>query len=172
MTTGTAETMPRAQRSSGASVLLGAGLGSLLLGLAAAGIGASVGGAPAAYGALVGSALVVVVFAFGAVTVHTVATRLPAASLLVALMTYALQLLLMLVVLSALDGSGAVGETLSRGWLAGAVICGALGWTSVQIALAARVRIPVYELPDATAGAAAAQRAPERARTAPTGGER
>lgn len=167
MTTEAART-PRDHRGGPATVLGGAALGSLVLGLAATGVGALVDGSAAAYGALAGTALVVVVFAFGSATVHAVAGLLPAASLVVALLTYALQLLVVLVVLSALDGSGLVGETLSRGWLAGAVICGALGWSFVQVALATRVRIPVYELP----GTTDERPAGEQASTTPTGGER
>lgn len=155
MTTETPRETARTRRAGGSAVLVGAGVATVVAGLLAAALGALVDGAPAAYGALVGAALVAFVFAFGSATVHAVAGLLPAASLVVALLTYALQLLLVLVVLSALDGSGAVGDTLSRGWLAGAVIVGALAWTFVQVVLAARVRIPVYEL---------AEQAPEGAR--------
>ncbi|MDN4174309.1 hypothetical protein QWY28_15200 [Nocardioides sp. SOB77] len=151
MTTETPRETARTRRAGGSAVLVGAGLGTVVAGLLAAVVGALADGRPAAYGALVGTALVVVVFAFGSATVHAVAGLLPAASLIVALLTYALQLLVVLVVLSALDGSGAVGDTLSRGWLAGAVIVGTLAWTTVQVVLAGRVRIPVYDLPDAAA---------------------
>ncbi|WKN47333.1 hypothetical protein [Nocardioides sp. Arc9.136] len=165
MTTETPRETARTRRDGGTAVLLGAALGTVVAGLAAAAVGALVDGSPAAYGALVGSALVVVVFAFGSATVHAVAGLLPAASLVVALLTYALQLLVVLVVLSALDASGAVDDTLSRGWLAGAVICGALAWTFVQVALASRVRIPVYDLSagDGATGAGAAGEAPGEA---------
>lgn len=152
MTTETPRDTARTRRDGGSAVLVGAGLGTLVAGLLATLVGAVAGGSPAAYGALVGTALVVVVFALGSATVHAVAGLLPAASLVVALLTYLLQLLLVLVVLSALDGSGAVGDTLSRGWLAGAVIVGTLAWTFVQVALATRVRIPVYELPAEESG--------------------
>ncbi|MDN4162762.1 hypothetical protein [Nocardioides abyssi] len=163
---------PRTRRDGGSAVLVGAALGTVAAGLLATLVGALVDGAPGAYGALVGAALVVVVFAFGSATVHAVAGLLPAASLVVALLTYVLQLFVVLVVLSALDGSGAVGDTLSRGWLAGAVIVGALAWTFVQVALASRVRIPVYELPEHDAGQAAGQDSAEHLTTAQPGGDR
>jgi ATP synthase protein I len=172
MTTETPRETARARRDGGSAVLVGAGLGTVAAGLLATLAGALVDGAPAAYGALVGAALVVVVFAFGSATVHAVAGLLPAASLVVALLTYALQLLVVLVVLSALDGSGAVGDTLSRGWLAGAVVVGALAWTFVQVALATRVRIPVYELPEPDAAHPSGQAPQGPLTTGQPGGDR
>lgn len=138
-------------RGGGASVIVGAAVGSLGLGLAGAAAGAVLDGSQAAAGALVGSVLAVGVMAFGASTVHVVAGLLPAASLAVALLTYALQLLLVLVVLAALDGSALMGDTLSREWLAGALICTVLAWVVVQVVLAMRARIPLYGRPSASA---------------------
>lgn len=131
----------------GGSVLLGAAGAALVAGLAVALAGALVAGAAAAYGALAGTALAVLVFAFGAGVVHVVAGLLPAASLLVALLTYVLQVVAMALVLVALDGSGLMDATLDRRWLAGAVVVGTFAWIGTQVVLHARARIPVYELP-------------------------
>lgn len=153
MTTETSQVTPH----QGSRVLLGATAGSLVAGLALAGIGALVAGSSAAYGALVGTALVVLVFAGGSFAVNEVARIMPAASLLVALLTYTLQVVAMALVFAALSRSGALDEALDRAWLGGAVIAGTAGWILLQVVLATRVRIPVYELRPAGAGSAAVQ---------------
>jgi ATP synthase protein I len=71
---------------------------------------------------------------------------MPSASLLVALMTYALQVVLMGAVAVVLARSGLVGDELSRSWFAGAVIAVTLTWLMVQVWLVGRQRIPVYDL--------------------------
>jgi ATP synthase protein I len=133
-------------RISGARVLVGAAAGALVVTVAVVVAGAIAGGAPAAYGALVGALLVLVVFGLGAFAVNAVATWMPAASMLVALLTYTLQVLVLGLVFWALRGSGALGSTLDARWLAAAVIAGTLAWLTVQVVQATRQRIPVYEL--------------------------
>ncbi|MBI2242566.1 MAG: hypothetical protein HYU55_00915 [Nocardioides sp.] len=139
-------------RNGGSRVLLGATVGSLGAGLALTLVGALADGSPAALGALVGTALVVVVFAGGSFAVNEVAGLMPAAALLVALLTYTLQVVAMALVFVALSGSGLLDETLARGWLGGAVIAGTAGWLVLQVALATRQRIPAYDLRPRTAG--------------------
>lgn len=133
-------------RSSGTGVLLGATGGSLLAGLVLTVVGALVDGSPGALGALIGTALVVLVFAGGSFAVNEVARVLPAAALLIALLTYTLQVVAMALVFVALSGSGLLDQTLARGWLSGAVIAGTAGWLVLQITLATRQRIPAYDL--------------------------
>lgn len=133
-------------------VIAGAALGALALGVLVAVVGGVVAGSPAAYGALVGAVLAVGVMAFGSSTVHVVAGLVPGASLLFALLTYALQLLVVLAVLAGLDGVAGPGEPLARGWLAGTLIGTVLGWLVVQVFLATRARIPVYDEPRDGAG--------------------
>lgn len=144
-------------RHQGSRVLLGATAGSLAAGLALAAVGALVSGSPAFFGALVGTALVVLVFAGGSFAVNEVARILPAASLLVALLTYTLQVVAMALVFVALSRSGALDESLDRAWVGGAVIAGTAGWITLQVVLATRVRIPVYELRPAGAVSTAVQ---------------
>lgn len=109
--------------------------------------GALLEGSPAAAGAGVGAALVLGVFAVGALAVDLVARVLPSAALLVALLTYTLQVLAMALAFVALQRSGELGESLSREWLAGAVIAGTASWLAVHVATALRARIPAYDLP-------------------------
>ena len=75
---------------------------------------------------------------------------MPTASLLVALLTYTLQVVLMGMVFVALSRSGLLGDTLHREWLAGVVIAGTFGWLLTQLVLTTRQRIPAYDLPGAT----------------------
>ncbi|MGD9959537.1 hypothetical protein [Nocardioides sp.] len=132
--------------TSGGSVLLGAAFSAGIVGFIAVVVAALVGGTPAAYGALAGTLLVVVVFAFGSFTVNAVSGLMPAASLMVALLTYTLQVVAMGLAFVALNRSGLLEDALDRRWLAGAVIVGTFGWLITQIVLASRARIPAYDL--------------------------
>ena len=84
-------------------------------------------------------------FTLGVAVVGFVARLLPSASLLVALMTYVLQLLVLALVVAAIDGADLGAETLSRGWFAAAVIAVTLTWVVGQLVAATRQRIPVYD---------------------------
>lgn len=136
-------------RRTGSSVLAKAALASVALGAVAVVTGALVGGSSAAYGAAVGALVVVAVFGFGSFVVNTVAALMPTAALLVAMLTYILQVVAMGLLFAALSRSGLLGETLDREWLAGAVIAGTLVWIGSQIVLTMRTRIAIYDLPEA-----------------------
>lgn len=131
----------------GASPLLGAAIASALLVAALGVVGLLVAGSAGLLGALAGGGLALVVFLLGTTVVHTVASVMPAMSLLVALLTYTLQVVLMAVVVVALSRSGLTGEELSREWFAGAVIAVTMLWLAVQVWLFTRLRIPTYDLP-------------------------
>lgn len=130
----------------GTAVLVRTTAAATVLGLAASALGALVSGSAAAYGALVGTVLVVGVFSFGTFTVNAVAAVLPTASLLVAVMTYTLQVVAMALAFAVLSGSGALDETLDRVWLGGTVIAGTVVWLVVQIVLSTSRRIPIYDV--------------------------
>jgi ATP synthase protein I len=100
--------------------------------------------------------LTLVVFALGIAVVSLVARLVPAASLMVALMTYALQLLVLALCITSIDRAGVGSETLARGWFAAGVIAVTLLWMVGQLVAATRQRIPVYDTP----GTAAAVRHP------------
>jgi hypothetical protein len=89
-------------------------------------------------GALVGAATVGVFFLFGAMTTGFVAAHAPQASLLVALMTYTLQVLLLALLLAAVARTPALQEALDERWLGGAVLVGALAWTGALVVGATR----------------------------------
>ncbi|GAA4807011.1 hypothetical protein ACFQ0K_01765 [Nocardioides caeni] len=109
------------------------------------GIGALVGGADAVRGAAVGGVIAVGVFAFGAFSVDTVSRLMPAASLMFAMLTYTLQVVLMLMAFVVLTRSGLLDDQIDRDWLAGAIILGAMVWMLVQVRLATTARIPAFE---------------------------
>jgi ATP synthase protein I len=131
--------MPREVRT---AVLASAAVGLLLVVVAAL-----VAGAPAAAGAVIGAVAVVVFFGFGALTVNAVSAVAPRASLVVALLTYTLQVVLLFAVFASLAASPAVGTTIDRGWVAGAVIAETMVWVVAQIVAATRSRQPLYDLP-------------------------
>ncbi|WP_183095757.1 hypothetical protein [Nocardioides stalactiti] len=135
-------------------------------------VAALVSGSEGAYGALVGTAIAFLVFAFGAFAVDAVARLMPVASLLVAMLTYTMQVLLMLVVFVGLNRSGALDDTLDRGWLGGAIIIGVLAWTAAQLTASAKARIPAFETRGESPGEPPVHGTPEGVRPAAEGGAR
>jgi ATP synthase protein I len=117
------------------------------VGLVLVALGAVLTGPSGAVGALIGTGLVASVFAFGAVAVGLVALVAPAASLLVALLTYTLQVVLVGLVYVGLSSGGALDGPVDARWLSAAVIACTLAWTTTQIAVTLRARQPVYDLP-------------------------
>ncbi|HEX6247720.1 MAG TPA: hypothetical protein VFZ64_07620 [Nocardioidaceae bacterium] len=118
-----------------------------LVGLLLVGLAALVEGSAGAIGALIGTAMVAAVFAFGAVVLGVVALVAPAASLLVALLTYTLQVVVVGLVYVGLSSGGALDGPVDARWLSAAVIASTLAWTTTQIVVTTRARRPVYDLP-------------------------
>ncbi len=118
-----------------------------LLALVATGAAALTGGRAQVVGALAGAALVGFFFVFGALSTSLAAAYAPAMSLLVALLTYTLQVVLLGLVLLAVNRSGLGEDELDRGWLAGTVIVGTLVWMVALVVGAVRSREPLYDLP-------------------------
>lgn len=131
---------------SGGALVAGAAAFTFLVAGAIASLGFMTSGSAAGWGALVGGAVAGAFFAFGTVTVHLIASVLPQAALLVALLTYTLQVVLLLLVFLALDRSGIIGHNLDRDWLAGGVIAATAAWLIGQLVLFVRARIPVFEV--------------------------
>lgn len=123
-------------------------LATTLLGVLAVGTAALVSGSSGAAGAAVGAGMVLVFFGAGAVVVNAVASVSPAASLLVALLTYTLQVVLVGLVFAALNGSGLLDSTVDRTWAGGTVVAATLVWLVAQIFSATRSRQPLYDLPE------------------------
>lgn len=104
--------------------------------------------AAAVRSALLGGGLVVVFFAFGAVNVSVAARIAPATAMLVALVTYTMQVVLVLLAFVALRRSDAFEETLVEGWLAAGLIVGTLVWMTAQVVTTLRTPIPPWEPAD------------------------
>lgn len=132
-------------RSGGALVAGAAGF-TFLVGGAITALGFLTSTPAAGWGALVGSAVAGFFFAFGTVTVHLVASVMPQAALLVALLTYTLQVVLVLLVFLALHKAGLIGHELDREWLAAGVIGATAAWLVGQLVLFVRARIPLFEV--------------------------
>lgn len=136
----------RPTRESGVTLLLGGAAVMVVLAAVAALLGWLVAGPAAGLGVLVGTALVLLVCTSGGLVVDAVTRLAPAASLLVALLTYTLQLLVLLVAFVGLEGSGLLGSEVDRSWLGGAVVAATLVWVATQVTQAFRARVPAYDL--------------------------
>jgi ATP synthase protein I len=102
---------------------------------------------PQALGAIVGLVVVAGFFAFGTLTMSLVSRVAPTASLLVALLTYVLQVLVLGLLFVGLTRSGATEQALDPRWLGGAVIGSTLAWTVWLVVREVRTRRPIYDLP-------------------------
>jgi len=91
-------------------------------------------------GVLVGAALVCGFFGLGAVVLIWVTKVSPAASLLVGLMTYTLQVVGLALVFAGLDSSGRLESGIDGRWLGGTVIAGTVVWLAIQVTLSMRAR--------------------------------
>lgn len=110
-----------------------AAVASVVAGTAVVVAGLVFAGTSGALGALVGAAVTVGVFAFGAVSVAVAAQIQPRAALAVALVTYLLQVVLLVAFFAGLQRSGLLDDTLDRAWLAVAVVVVTLTWSALQI---------------------------------------
>ena len=108
-------------------------LATLVLGALLAAVGGAVSGAPALVGVLVGTALVCVFFGLGTMVLTWVTKVSPAASLLVGLMTYTLQVIVLGLVFAVLQASGLMGSTIDGTWLGCTVIAGTFLWLAIQV---------------------------------------
>ena len=108
--------------------------------------GGLVDGSSGALGAVVGGGTALLFFLFGSLLVMAATRMAPQTSMLVALMTFTLQVALVALVFAALSSSDAVAARLSDGWLAAGVIVAAVTWIVGQLVGTARARIPVYDI--------------------------
>ena len=129
------------------SVIRAASLVTFGAGAAAVLLAALLAGSSAALGAGIGALLVCVLFATGTLVLNVVAGIAPAASLLVAMLTYTLKVVLIGLVFLALSRSGALEDAVDARWLGGTVIACTLVWSTSQIVATMRARIPVYDEP-------------------------
>jgi ATP synthase protein I len=145
----------------GAGPLLTAGAVALLALVALSVVAALTTGSTGLAGALTGGLMALLVFLTGSLVVNAVAGIAPGLSLVFALSTYTLQVLVLGLFFSALQGSDLMGSTLHAGWVGGSIIATTVVWLAVQVLLATRARIPAFDLPVEKATENAAQGATE-----------
>ena len=124
---------------------------TLIVGLVACVAGALVAGSGGLLGALIGTGMVAVFFGSGALVLDLVAGIAPSASLMVALLTYTLKVVLIGLVFVGLDESGALKSAVDAQWVGGTVIVATFGWLLAQVRASVRARVPLYDLPPADA---------------------
>ncbi len=142
MTTAAQNDAPR-----GPSPLLWATLASFVLGAALVCAAALIDGAAGARGAAAGALVTLVTFGWGTSVVDAISRVMPAASLLIALLTYTLQLVVMGASVKVLVDASQGGVRFAHGWLAAGVVLLALTWITAQIWATVRLRTLAYELP-------------------------
>lgn len=147
MTTERATSLAAYKTTTVGSVVRAALVMTLTVGFAVILLAGLISGSNAALGAGIGVTMVAIFFGFGAVVLGVVARLAPAASLLVALLTYTLKVVLMGLVFLALSRSGALDGTVDARWLGGTVIVCTLVWLACQIFFSMRTREPLYDLP-------------------------
>lgn len=121
--------------------LVGAGLAVVVgavVAAAGAGLGLAVGGRPQASGAVLGAGLMTAFYLVGTVTVALVTAYAPRASLLVALLTYVLQVAALALVLAEVQSSAGAGTTLDVAWVGGAVVVATVVWLVLLVVRALR----------------------------------
>lgn len=138
-------------------VLTGAALWLVVASAVLAVVGGLTQGDRAVYGVLLGAGLVLLVFTFGATVVGATAKVLPNAVLLVALLTYTLQLMLLGLVYVGFRESPEAQREISQDWLAGGMIAATLAWMAGQVFVTVRTPIepwvaPVEDAAEPTAG--------------------
>ena len=131
----------------GVRVVVRAAALTVLAGIVATTVAGLVHGSTSAAAAAVGAGLVALVVSFGTLSMHVVASAMPTASLLVALVTYATQLAIVLLVFLAVTRGDLFSAVHERGWLAGGMVLATLVWSASHLVLTARERVPYYDLP-------------------------
>jgi ATP synthase protein I len=153
MTTAPSTTSPRSGRGPVVAVVRTACVWTVLAGLLASVLAGFLASGSGVRAAVLGTAMVCLFFGAGTLVVDAVSALAPVASLLVALLTYTLQVLAFAVMFLALTRSGALGSFLAPRWLAGTVIACTLVWLTAQTVGSLRMRQPLYDLPSQDAGA-------------------
>ena len=131
-------------------------------------VGGLLDGSAGALGALSGGSLALCFFLFGSLVVETATRMAPQTAIVVALMTYTLQVALIALVFVTLKSSGAMDSTLSAGWLAAGVIVATIAWTVGQLVGSARARVLAYDIELPGSADAAGQSAPHDASQGPS----
>lgn len=137
MTTETRVT-PAHTGSSVVSELAGSSAAGVLAGGVLAGLAALTTGLPGVRSVALATGAALVVFGLGSFVVSAVAEMVPQLALMVAMLTYVLQMCLIGLGYWRLTNSELLDGTLDRAWLGGSLIALTLVWSTVQVVLHAR----------------------------------
>ena len=121
-------------------------LPSVAVGLVCALVGLLVDGSAGVYGALLGTGLVVGFFALGRAALTLVRTVAPEMFLVVGLLTYLLQVVVLLAVFAGFRSNADLRAAVSTTALGLTVIACTLVWTTGLVVAARRERTPLYDL--------------------------
>lgn len=125
-------TAPSPQAWGHGRVLMVAAGATLLIGGLLTVVGWALRGSAAGAGAAVGVGLVVTVLTLGSAAVDWVAGLIPAMSLLVAMMTYLLQVMALLLALVLITRSGMLESDLDQRWVGAGVVLATVSFLAVQ----------------------------------------
>lgn len=128
----------------------------LIVGVALSVVGWFSAGQPAGLGAAIATVMVLGFFGFGAVVLQIIARIMPAAALLIALVTYTLQVVLIGLVFVIIKRSGLLEEAVDPRWLGASMILLTMVWIAGHVRAATTARIPIYDLPERTLSGAEA----------------
>lgn len=140
---------PRSRTTPRGAELVGAGLAALaatvLVALLALLLTGGEERVPSAVGAMAGGSIALVFFLAGSMLVNLVATVQPELTMLVALLTYTLEVVLLLVVFLALDRNQVFATQGQRGWVVAGLLACTVAWTVGHVRATTRLRIPAFE---------------------------
>lgn len=120
------------------SEVAGAALAGLVAAALLLALAALTTGSTGALSVAVATATVLVVYGLGSMTLAAVTALAPRLALLVALLTYTLQVALLALAYWKLSGSGLLDTSLDRAWLGLSLIVLTLVWNAGQVVLTAR----------------------------------
>ena len=133
--------------SPSAGVLLRATLGNAAVVALLSVVALVASGADAGATVLTGGVITALVLAFGSWAVHLIASVMPSASLPIALLTYALPVVLLTAFMALVSNDPEWGQGISKEWFGASVITCVMAWMVLQVTFFSRARIPVYDLP-------------------------
>lgn len=111
-------------------------------------VGELAAGQNEAVSALLGGAIVLVFFGFGAVVVGAASAVMPQTALMIAMLTYTFQVALVGLIFAGLTESDVFESDLSAGWLAAGLIVGTFAWMTGQLVATLRAPIEPWVAPE------------------------
>lgn len=134
-------------RSAGTAILRRSSFALIVAVALLVGIAALVADSRAAGTVLLVGVVTTLVLAFGSWTVHVVSAAMPSASLLVALLTYGLQIAAMTAFMASISASPEWENDIRPVWCVVAVVVLVLVWMTLQAWLTTKARVLTYDLP-------------------------